>query len=121
MRFDQCTETCTTDCGHCKGRPVASLRAELNRERGLREFADNWAAWHAKAQADAEAERDRLREDNANQNRIADILADELVLLSGERDDLAAALDEALPKLWTHERDKARAHPTANVETVEGL
>lgn len=29
MRFDQCTETCTTDCGHCKGRPVEALRREL--------------------------------------------------------------------------------------------
>jgi hypothetical protein len=32
-RFDQCTETCTTDCGHCKGQPVAELRAEVQRLR----------------------------------------------------------------------------------------
>lgn len=30
-RFDQCSETCTADCGNCKGRPVAALRAELSR------------------------------------------------------------------------------------------
>lgn len=38
MRFDQCTETCTADCGHCKGRPVAALRdvvASLTTERDI--------------------------------------------------------------------------------------
>ncbi len=28
-RFDQCDETCTVDCGHCKGRPIESLRDAL--------------------------------------------------------------------------------------------
>jgi hypothetical protein len=32
-RFDQCTATCTADCGHCKGRPVEELRAELTKVR----------------------------------------------------------------------------------------
>ena len=36
-RFDQCTESCTSDCGHCKGRPVSALREELRRwESGQR-------------------------------------------------------------------------------------
>jgi hypothetical protein len=30
-RFDQCTVTCTTDCGHCKGDPVGALRTDLER------------------------------------------------------------------------------------------
>ena len=66
-RFDQCTETCTADCGHCKGRPVAELRAA-----------------------------------NANLIRNAEILADELIHASADRDRLAKSLAERHPESYCH-------------------
>lgn len=52
-RFGQCTETCTADCGHCKGRPVEALRA------AIKATERHWA--HARVAAErAVTERDAL-------------------------------------------------------------
>lgn len=68
MRFDQCTETCTTDCGHCKGQPVAALRADNERLRAeaafwqdQQKFAANVAAGIADLDEEAPALRQMLR------------------------------------------------------------
>ena len=47
-RFDQCAVDCTTDCGHCKGRPVEALRAYGGLIAAER---DRYRAEHNKARA----------------------------------------------------------------------
>lgn len=62
-RFDQCDETCTSDCGHCKGRPVAALRAALSVEKQRTSRALDLTERAQRTAADVIVERDRLRSD----------------------------------------------------------
>lgn len=85
-RFSQCTETCTTDCGHCKGRPVEALRAdnehlreEITALRSDRQFELNRANEAARLSAAARDDADHLRRELAHlQDHVADVERDRL-------------------------------------------
>ncbi len=92
MRFDQCTETCTTDCGHCKGRPVEELRAHAarltaERDEALRVIRNAHAAIRRNTTAAAVA---LAMFDTSD--RHGPSLLDELRTVTAERDALAARL-----------------------------
>lgn len=67
-RYDQCDDTCTVDCGHCKGRPVAALRAEVKR---LTEHKDRLAKRLDEAERAAENAARVTREEIAAELRAA--------------------------------------------------
>lgn len=97
MRFDQCTETCTSDCGHCKGRPVESLRtqlAEVQREHNALVLD---AADFLTERDTARAEVEQLRREIAAHRDTETSLNATL-----------GRLDDALTEV-TRERDEARA------------
>jgi len=81
-RFGQCTETCTVDCGHCKGRPVEALRAELERrDAALARIPDLMT------------ERDNAVHDVEHVVRERDALERAVLQEIGERDRNADHLD----------------------------
>lgn len=145
-RFDQCTETCTVDCGHCKGRPVAELRAAygliLGANHALRTERDRLDAAYNRTKAElAEAragslswqaswdrvlkERDEARADAEYRRTLeADLRAkiDSLLQLrTGETAVVEAA--KALVWHWEHVVIKAHLEPNdlALVDAVKAL
>jgi hypothetical protein len=110
-RFDQCTVTCTTDCGHCKGDPVGALRTDL--ERLARRLAGRFEETeHLRAEleaarpvveaADALRTVHSLPVDTADAAREVEYLIDEATSALAEAVDLYRSattrnLDSALP------------------------
>ena len=128
MRFDQCTETCTTDCGHCKGRPVEALRADNDRlarrlagryeeTEKLRAERDNALAEVARLQRELGRAQDEV-------GRVRTRLLDEAAFWKGQRDLAAqvaakiADLDEespALRQMLRTERGRREAEEARNI------
>ena len=102
-RFDQCAETCATDCGHCKGRPVEALRAD--NERLARRLAGRFE------------ETEKLRAEVARLTAERDEWEAGCKRALREREETEAEMDRRLTEAWA-ERDEARAYVDAAVKAA---
>lgn len=76
-RFAQCDESCTADCGHCKGQPFAAMRDEIEALKRDRQWELNRANEAARLSADARDQADDLRREIERLNeRVAIVESD---------------------------------------------
>lgn len=119
-RFAQCDESCTVDCGHCKGQPVQALRAEVEALKRDRQWEMDRANEAARLSAEARDQAEELRreverlgehisaveEDRAAAQRDAhhwksarDATLVEFEIVVGQKERLRADLEQARAEL----------------------
>jgi hypothetical protein len=118
-RFDQCTETCTTDCGHCKGQPVTDVGTYLLTAGALHRALGRIG--HSAPCCQAEAERDAARAEVERLLGIIRLLRAEETTVEAERAERRQLTDLVGVRLLPAEHQAGLALARARGLTLPAL